>query len=753
MVSRVYKIVLFLAFVVSIIFLLIGGYYTSKDTVPYPGKVVAGDKILTDSGAIKSGEGVWQKYGLMDLGSIWGHGTIRGPDFSAQSLHMMGQEMRNYYASELYKTPYIQLDAGSKAAVDARVISEIKENSYDYSKDVLTLTPSQAYAYQKIREYYQKIFSEGSRDYNILPGVIKSENERDDLAAFFFWTGWAAGTNRPGKDYTYTTNWPRDPSVGNDLPAVSILWTYVSLLAMIVALGIVVYIIHAYGFWGGGPQNPEVAVAIANAPITSSQRKAGMFFLVAIALFLAQTLVGGLMSHYTVNPLSFYGLDFIATLLPYNLIKSWHLQLAIFWIAVSWIGASLYLSPLLIGKEPKHQGLLVNVLFIAVLIVAVGSLLGEAAGIKGLLSGDLWYWFGHQGWEFMELGRIWQILLFLGLVIWLFLVYRVVKSIFQKGKEKGDLPHMYVYSAIAIVGFYAFTFLVRREIHITMADYWRWWMVHIWVESIFEFFAVAIIALVTVSLGLAGKEGALKVVYLSAVLAFITGIIGTGHHLFWFGDPAFWVGVGGVFSTLEPIPLITLVARAWREQSHMEKIGVKFPYKWPMRFLIASSLWNFLGAGAFGFILTTPVANYYEHGTYLTTNHGHTALFGVYGMLAIALILIAYRGIVKPEFWDERPIKLSFWALNAGFLIMSLGTLFLAGLLQLGYTTSATGGVWYARSPEFFNSPTFQLLGSLRIIPDTLIIVFGVLPLLYFLVTTITRRKEATIKEEELIFR
>ncbi len=286
MISRIYKIILFLAFIVPIIFLLIGGYYTSKDTVPYPGKVLAGDKILTDGVAIKSGEGVWQKYGLMDLGSIWGHGTIRGPDFSALTLHMIGQEMRNYYAIEFYKTPYTQLDIGSRAAVDTLVISEIKENRYDYTKDVLTLTPSQAYAYQKIREYYQKVFSEGSKDYNILPGVIKSESERD-LAAFFFWTAWAAGTNRPGQDYTYTTNWPRDPSVGNDLPAVSILWTYVSLHAMIIALGVVVYIIHAYGFWGGGPHNPDVAVAIANAPITSSQRTAGMFFLVAIALFLA----------------------------------------------------------------------------------------------------------------------------------------------------------------------------------------------------------------------------------------------------------------------------------------------------------------------------------------------------------------------------------------------------------------------------------------------------------------------------------
>ncbi|MBI4344422.1 MAG: cbb3-type cytochrome c oxidase subunit I, partial [Euryarchaeota archaeon] len=671
MVSSTLKKVLLLSFVLSTVVLLIGGYYTSKNTVPYPGKVVAGEKALTGGEAIKSGEGVWQKYGLMDLGSVWGHGTLRGPDFSALTLHMMGAEMRDYLSMDLYKKPYAQLDPSDRAVIDAKTIFEIKENRYDATGDILTLTPSQAYAYGKIREYYQKMFSEGSKGYNILPGLIKSEGERGDLADFFFWTAWAAGTKRPGEDYTYTTNWPRDPSVGNDIAPLVIIWSYVSLLAMLLGLGVVIYVIHNYRFWGGAGCGPEAARRLIAAPITSSQRTAALFLLVALALFLVQTLFGGLMAHYTVNPLDFYGLDFIVKLFPYNLAKSWHLQLAIFWIASSWIGASLYLAPLLGGREPRYQGLLVKILFAAVLIVAVGSLLGEAAGIKGLLPGELWYWFGHQGWEFLELGRFWQTLLFVGLLLWLVLVFRAVRNLFQRGQEMGDIPHLYIYSAIVIVAFFAFTFLVRRDTHITVSDYWRWWMVHVWVESLFEFFAVAITALVTIYLGLVGRPGAVRIVYLSATLAFVTGIIGTGHHYLWFGDPAFWVAVGGVFSTLEPLPLITLVARAWREQAHLESSGVDFPYKWPMRFLIASSLWNFLGAGVFGFILTTPVANYYEHSTYLTMNHGHTALFGTYGMLSIALILIAYRGIVRPEFWDDRPLKLSFWALNLGFFFMA----------------------------------------------------------------------------------
>ena len=229
------------------------------------------------------------------------------------------------------------------------------------------------------------------------------------------------------------------------------------------------------------------------------------------------------------------------------------------------------------------------------------------------------------------------------------------------------------------MAFFGFGLLYGRGTHLTIADYWRWFVVHIWVESIFEFFGVAVISLFLVTLGLVSAKSALRVAYLTAILVFISGIPGTAHHYFWYGGPSFWLAIGGVFSSLEPIPLILLVVRAWMEYKSIRAEGQEFPYRWPLYFLTASSVWNFVGAGMFGFLINLPIINYYEHATYLTSNHGHTALFGVYGMLAIALILFSWRGLVENKYWNDRILKLSFWGLNGGLFLM-----FLTGLLPIG---------------------------------------------------------------------
>ncbi|MEK6534952.1 MAG: cbb3-type cytochrome c oxidase subunit I, partial [Thermodesulfobacteriota bacterium] len=357
-----------------------------------------------------------------------------------------------------------------------------------------------------------------------------------------------------------------------------------------------------------------------------------------VLLLLLQTSFGGLLAHYTVNPASFW-LPIVAQIIPYSLAKSWHLQLAIFWIATSWVASAIYLAPIIGGREPRKQGLLVQLLFIAILVVALGSLAGQMAGIKGLL-GDWWFWFGHQGWEYLELGRAWQILLLTGLVAWLLIVYRAVMPHLQMGHkdEFNSLIWFYILSAIFVVAFFGFGLFYGRGSHMTMADYWRWFVVHLWVEGIFEFFGVAAIAVLLVAMGLVTAKAALTIAYFTAAIVFLSGIIGTAHHFFWFGGPTYWLAWGTLFSSMEPIPLMGLVVLGMMEYKAIKNEGKDFPYKWPLYFLVASSFWNFLGAGIFGFLINLPIVNYYEHGTYLTMNHGHTALFGTYGMLSIALL-------------------------------------------------------------------------------------------------------------------
>lgn len=459
--------------------------------------------------------------------------------------------------------------------------------------------------------------------------------------------------------------------------------------------------------------------------------------------------MGGLLAHYTVNPSSFF-LPFIAKLIPYSWAKTWHLQLMIFWITTTWIASAIYLAPILGGKEPAKQSLLVTLLLGAILLVAVGSLTGEVLGIKGLL-GNWWFWLGHQGWEYLELGRIWQILLFSGLIFWILIIYRAVGNHLKLHKDEfSALIWFYVFSAVFIVAFFGFGLFYGKGSHLTMADYWRWFVVHLWVESIFEFFGIAVIALLMVVMGLATAKAALRVAYFTAALTFLSGIIGTAHHYFWYGGPSFWIGLGAIFSSMEPVPLLTLVVRGLMEYRDVRKEGRAFHYKWPMYFLVASSFWNFLGAGVFGFLINLPIINFYEHGTYLTMHHAHAAMFGTYGMLSVALMLFSWRGMVEKAYWKDGLLKLSFWGLNGGLFLMTMGTLLPIGVLQAW--VSFKEGLWMARSADFFERGAVVVLGNLRVIPDTIIIVLGVLPLAYFLITTYSHLKAVEIKDGESVW-
>jgi nitric oxide reductase subunit B len=741
------------SFVVSMAFLLLGGLFTKDRLPPYPGKVVdsKGD-ILFQKSDIMAGQNVYQRYGLMDHGSVWGHGSQRGPEFSANTLHQQGDAVREYLAKSEYGTTYERLDDTKQEIIDLKTKREFKANRYDPATDTLTLTPGQVLAVDAVHRFWEEMFREGDTGYGFLPDTVKSAEERLQISRFFYWTAWVASATRPGTDYSYTNNWPHDRSVGNVPTVETYIWSLAGILSLLIVLGIFIFCVHNYGLWYGPTKGVSLAEKLIDMPLTPSQFGAAKFFLVVILLFLLQTCFGGLLAHYTIHPASFWA-PIVAKLIPYSLAKTWHLQLAVFWIATTWVGSAIYIAPIIGGVEPKKQSLLVQLLFVAILLVAVGSLSGEFAGIKGLFGdSDAWFWLGHQGWEFLELGRLWQILLFVGLSFWVFIVYRAVAHHLRLGHkdETTGLIVFYVFSAVLVVAFYGFGLVYGKGSHLTMADYWRWFVVHIWVESVFEFFGVSVISLLLVVMGLASARAALMVVYFTAILVFLSGILGTAHHYFWYGAPSFWLGVGSVFSSMEPVPLLGLVTRGLMEYKSIRKEGKEFPYRWPMYFLVASAFWNFLGASVFGFLINLPIVNYYEHGTYLTMNHGHAALFGVYGMLSIALMLFSWRGLVGRAHWNDKILKLSFWGLNVGLLLLTLGTLLPIGLLQAW--VSFKHGLWVARDASFFSRGFVQFVGTARVIPDLIIICLGVLPLAYFLFTTYPRLKAKEIKDGESVW-
>jgi len=739
-----------LCFIVAMVILLGGGVAMRKELPPYPGKVVdSSGNVLFQKSDIIAGQNVYQRYGLMDQGAVWGHGSQRGPEFSAATLHIMAEAIGDYFAQKDYGKPYDGLDDLQKGIIDVKTKHETKPNRYDAAKDTLTLTAAQVEGLQRVKQHWDKIFKEGQQRYGFLPDTIGDKQQRLEISRFFFWTAWVASTLRPGTDYSYTNNWPPDERVGNTASTETYFYSIAGILALLLVLGLFVYWIHRHGLWYGEARGVALAEKFIDMPLTVSQLKAAKFFVVVIMLFLLQTSFGGLLAHYTIHPGTFW-FPLVSKLIPYNLAKTWHLQLMVFWIATTWLASAIYLAPIIGGREPVKQGLLVQLLFAAVLLVAVGSLTGEALGIKGLL-GNLWFWLGHQGWEFLELGRLWQILLFGGLIFWLLIVYRAVGNHLKTHKDEfSSLIWFYVFSAVLVVAFFGFGLFYGRGSHLTMADYWRWFVVHLWVESIFEFFGIAVIALLMVAMGLATAKSALRVAYFTAAITFISGIIGTAHHYYWYGGAAFWVGWGAIFSSMEPVPLITLVVRGLMEYRDIRKEGQEFSYKWPMYFLVAASFWNFLGAGIFGFLINLPIINFYEHGTYLTMHHGHTAMFGTYGMLSVALLLFSWRGLVDKAHWKDGILKLSFWGLNGGLFLMAFTTLLPVGAMQAWIAFK--DGLWVARSADFFEKGVVVFLGTFRAIPDAIIIGLGVLPLAYFLITTYPHLKAAEIKDGESVW-
>ncbi len=427
-------------FVLSMGLLLVGGYYAKQKVPPIPARILSGGTLVTDRTAILRGQDVYQRYGLMDHGSVWGHGSLRGMDFSADSLHRMGQLMREFVAAGGKPRPggsaYEKLAAERRREIDVHVIDELRVNRYDPATDTLEITPAQAYALEQLRGYWDKEFGEGDARYGFLKDTVSTAEQRKDIADFFFWTAWAAGTPRPGLSYSYTNNWPSDRSVGNFASTEALVWSIGSLLSLLSVLGVVVYVVHRYGFFYGEGQAVQAAYRLLEQPVTPSQLASAKFFLVAGLLFVVQIFNGGLLAHYTVHPGSFY-VKLVGEMYPYSWAKTWHLQLAILWIAISWMGTAVYLAPLVARREPARQRLLVDILFLAAVLVTAGSMLGEVLGIKGYL-GEAWFWLGHQGWEYLELGRLWQILLFAGLIYWVVVVYRALAPALRKEAADAD---------------------------------------------------------------------------------------------------------------------------------------------------------------------------------------------------------------------------------------------------------------------------------------------------------------------------
>ena len=420
-----------------------------------------------------------------------------------------------------------------RVIVNAEVARLLKQNRYDPASRTLTFTEAEAASYQRQIGLWAKYFNDPQKNGGLPHDYIKDPAQLRQLTSFFAWAAWASVADRPGRNYSYTNNFPYDPAVGNAPTSGAVLWSALSLITLLGATAAVLFAFGRFDFLGWRRRRGHVHPKMLPGTATPSQRATIKYFAVVALLFLAQTLVGGGTAHYRANAGSFYGID-LSAILPSQILRTWHLQLAIFWIAASYVAGGLFLAPSIGGNEPRAQTLWVNVLFVALVLVVVGSLLGEFAGVHQWL-GPLWSWFGDQGWEYLDLGRAWQMMLAAGLVLWVVLLYRAIAPRLS-GHESSELSGLFIAAAITIPVFYVPAFFYNTATNFTVVDLWRFWVIHLWVENFLELFVTCAVAIIFYQLGIVSSATASRVVYLDALLYLGSGIIGTGHHWYFTGQ-------------------------------------------------------------------------------------------------------------------------------------------------------------------------------------------------------------------------
>ena len=305
--------------------LLYLAYRIHAEPPPIPGRVVAEDgSTLFTGDDIMAGQHIFQKYGLMQYGTIFGHGAYLGPDFTAQYLHEAAGTMIDFHRGR----------GLAEADARQRTSGELKQNRFDPQADVLQYAPSQAGAFHKLVAFYTGYFGRVAEQTGLRRPAITDRDEIRRLTAYFAWSAWAAAATRPGTAYSYTNNWPSEPLAGNTPTAEAILWSALSLITLLGGTGLLLFVVGRWDLLGwhrADEERPGQRFRFRppeEVRLAPAQRATAWYFLVIAGLFLLQGLLGAANAHYHVEPSGFYGLS-LGDWLPYNLSRMWHVQLAL----------------------------------------------------------------------------------------------------------------------------------------------------------------------------------------------------------------------------------------------------------------------------------------------------------------------------------------------------------------------------------------------------------------------------------------
>ena len=684
---------------------------TYAQVAPLPQQMLGSHgQVVMSRADIVAGKAGFQRADLMDYGSLYGMGSSFGNDYTAEYLVQLAHQVQDNLAQERYGQPFGAIDTDQQAGITREMRAQL--HGIDLTRSDVQLPDAVAGALitlhgQIATSLLTDNFAKGYSRARSLDRVTAGQT-----ADFLLYSSLTTVAHRPGKGYSWTSNWPAEPLVGNAPTSSTFVWTWASFTMVFFAIGAVLVIFRLWIEPKAANETFEPVLQGFMKP-TPSQKALWKYFLVVAGVLLLQILAGSIMAHYYTDRAGFYGID-VDHWLPFAFLRSVHLQAPIVWIGVSWIGAGLFLAPLIGKREPAGQRGLVNLIFWVLVVIVVGALVGDYLGIMGMV-GKHWFWFGNQGLSYLEIGRFWQILFFVGLAVWCLVLLRAflptLRSLFRQsgGSILGAfrIEHLLWMSTVTVVVFYVFGMipLGKPNPSFAITDFWRWWVVHLWVELAFELFAAAVTGYFLMAFGLVSRQMVERAVLFEWILIVIGGVLGTGHHLYWAGEPGLWVGVGSMFSFIEVLPLVLLALEAIDQQKHIkEKEG--FQYKLAYLYILGAAFWNFVGAGVFGGgTLNAPLVNYYEHGTFLTLNHAHTSMFGAFGLLAIGLLYMALRYLNGDRPWSDRTGIWAFWLYNIGVVMWIVMNFFPIGWPQL--EAVYTHGYAYARSMKFYDTTTF----------------------------------------------
>ena len=413
----------------------------------------------------------------------------------------------------------------------------------------------------------------------------------------------------------------------------------------------------------------------------SSQAVAKPYFIAAIGLFVGQILFGVILGlQYVIG-------DFLFPEIPFNVARMVHTNLLIIWLLFGFMGAAYFLVPEEAERE-LHSPLLALVLFWVFLAAGVLTILGYLlvpyAQLAELTMNELWPTMGR---EFLEQPTITKIGI---VVVVLGFIYNIGVTVLAGRKTVVNL--VLLTGLVGLAVFFLFAFYVPDNL--VLDKFFWWWVIHLWVEGVWELIMASILAFVLIKVTGVDREVIEKWMYVIVAMALISGIIGTGHHFFWIGTPEYWQWWGSIFGALEPIPFFVMTVFAFNVVNRRRR---EHPNKAAVLWALGTAVMAFLGAGVWGFLHTLAPVNYYTHGTQITAAHGHMAFYGAYVMIVLTIISYAMPILRGKEAADPRAQVVEMWS----FWLMTVGMVF----ITLFLTAAGVLQVWlqrYNENPEPF---------------------------------------------------